>query len=1334
MLKLKLLFVFLIICTCTVSFTQIVINEIASRGNVQSINGDGSDWIEIYNAGITEVNLNGYGLSDNAIHLHQWIFPDVILPPASSLLVLASGENNLQLIHHWETAIAYDNFWQYFIGTSAPPADWNTITFDDGLWSSGQGSIGNGDGDDNTYISSTVSLFMRKKFTVTDISALNAAVLHADYDDAFVAYLNGVEIARSSNITGAPPAYNTGATIDHEAVIYSGGVPETFSINYDVLEAALLPGDNVLSIQVHNTNIYSSDMSSLFWLSFGIENSIEFYEPTPYFFNLSPVFLETSFKISTEGETIYLSDASANILDQKFSGYMDADHSIGRVPDASTAWCIISEPTPGLSNNLSECIGGYEPAPVFSLTPGFYSGSQTIEITSPSASSVIRYTLDGSQVNNTSPVYSLPVTIDTSSVVSAKCFSSGTLLPGPMIKNTYLLDEGDFGINVISISTDKGSLWDIDSGIYVLGTTYDPWYPYFGANFWEEWERAAHISYFDTDGNILFAKQMMLEIHGGWSRAESKKSFRIDFKNALDGGVEFPLFPDKPEVTSFNNFNLRSGGQHVWTSMIQDAFLARNMRTTYIDYEAYTPCHVFLNGVYWGIYEIREKADEHFAESNYGIDADDVDLMNGWTTLAGTDTGFVNLYNWIMTHDPDADAFYNYFADRVDVQNYVDYYIGEIYYQNIDFGGAYWGQNNIKFYREKNGGKWRHIMYDLDGAMGWFGGSVYDNFIDLIRNPASPSMNSYIFDRMLDNETFRIYFINRFADLINTIYQQEHMEAEMEELTNALVDEMGRQIDRWGAPYSVINWLNYTEGILNYNNTRISPARYQIKESFDLNQQRFITLDVQPPGAGYIQVSTIIPQEHPWEGVYFEDVPLQFTAIPNPGYTFSHWTPVDVIPDAEEINQSVTVFLNSSDLFEANFTGAAVEVDIIVSEFNYNSENTANSGDWFEIYNNGSDAVDISGWQLSDATGTNIFHIPVQTILEADAYLVIASDVAQFKNIHPDVINVMGDFNFKLDNDADTILFTALNGDAIFSVAYADNAGWPHGADGTGRTLELINYDGDLSDALNWFDGCMFGSPGTAYTPCNEQFVFSEINYNSADTADAGDWVEILNTSAATVDMSLWKFADRNDTIVFQFPVGTLLSGGERIVIANNTALFNERHADVTPLATNFYFGLDGAGEELRLFDADGIIRFSVIYNDAASWPIEADGGGKTLELANVHGVMNDASNWFAGCPEGSPAAAYDPTCGVVTYVGEHNISVLVYPNPADDYFIVHVNGLTMDDCWIALLDITGTEIFSERIKSNTDKTFYRKNLPAGLYFLKLQFDGNEIIRKIIFQ
>ena len=143
---------------------------------------------------------------------------------------------------------------------------------------------------------------------------------------------------------------------------------------------------------------------------------------------------------------------------------------------------------------------------------------------------------------------------------------------------------------------------------------------------------------------------MSLEIHGGWSRAEAQKGFRVDFKNQYDGALDYPLFGAKPELGEINNFNLRNGGQHVWSYKFQDAFLAKVMKETHIDYEEWQPCMLFINGQPWGLYEIREKADEHFVESNYGVDNNNVDFLNAWGALNGSDTGSVS-YTHLRAHE-----------------------------------------------------------------------------------------------------------------------------------------------------------------------------------------------------------------------------------------------------------------------------------------------------------------------------------------------------------------------------------------------------------------------------------------------------------------------------------------------------------------------------------------------------------------------------------------------------------------------------------------------------------------------------------------------------------
>lgn len=185
---------------------------------------------------------------------------------------------------HWETAVYANDEWNYWPGTSEPPAAWSLLSFNDDSWASGEGGIGYGDEDDQTVIDPVASLFIRHRFTVTDLSKIEEAILHADYDDGFVAYLNGTEIARA-NLEGSPPAFDTDATDYREALMYQGGLPEGFPLASVNLPDLLLEGDNVLAVQIHNRGgVFSSDLTSLFWLSFGINDDSSDYGPTPSWF------------------------------------------------------------------------------------------------------------------------------------------------------------------------------------------------------------------------------------------------------------------------------------------------------------------------------------------------------------------------------------------------------------------------------------------------------------------------------------------------------------------------------------------------------------------------------------------------------------------------------------------------------------------------------------------------------------------------------------------------------------------------------------------------------------------------------------------------------------------------------------------------------------------------------------------------------------------------------------------------------------------------------------------------------------------------------------------
>ena len=207
--------------------------------------------------------------------------------------------------NHWETAVFASDEWKYIVPISEPSSNWNEIDYDDGDWNYSQGGFGYGDNDDGTIIGPPViSVFLRTNFTVYDISKLSCAILSADYDDGYIAYLNGTEISRSNNLPepGTFVPFDETTYYDHEASLYNGGIPENIFLDSVLINSLLINGENLLAIQIHNVGPNSSDMSSNFFLTFGISDESEFYsQPPPWFqepiaydeFNLPIIMIDT---------------------------------------------------------------------------------------------------------------------------------------------------------------------------------------------------------------------------------------------------------------------------------------------------------------------------------------------------------------------------------------------------------------------------------------------------------------------------------------------------------------------------------------------------------------------------------------------------------------------------------------------------------------------------------------------------------------------------------------------------------------------------------------------------------------------------------------------------------------------------------------------------------------------------------------------------------------------------------------------------------------------------------------------------------------------------------
>jgi hypothetical protein len=1076
---------------------QVAINEIcpANNSTLYDEDGDTPDWFELYNGGSSSLNIGGYKITDDIAVPDKWIVPAGVYVPAFGYITLfASGKDRTVFFDHWETVVYASDTWKYTKPFIEPDSNWRRLTtFNDGLWSSGPGGIGYGDGDDATLLTQpTTSVYMRHVFTIVDTADIASAVFHMDYDDAFVAYINGVEIARANiGVNGTPVAFNTTALSEHEAKMYAGGAPDQFVINEAFLKSFLKVGSNVLAIQVHNVDPWSSDLTSLAWLSLGIKGSITNYGAVPSWFQLNASSLHTNFKLDQTGETLSLISPTGTLLSQRTYLEVLPDNSYGCQIDGSLAQRYFRIPTPNATNNTSAGYSEYVQDPVFSPDGGFYPGPLTLTISSATAGSEIRYTTDGSEPGMTSTLFSSPINVDSTMVIRARAFHAN-YLEGQIITNTYFIaDSSSPTLPVISITVDPDIMFDTVTGIYVKGPNAEASIPFYGANFWQEVEVPAYIEYFDKGRQLGFEQGIGIEIYGNYSRSYPQKSMKIIARDAYgDGTFSYQLFPRK-DIHSFKQFILRNAGTDWNSAHMRDALVhTLALQPTDCDVMAYQPSVVYINGQYWGVYNMREKINKYYLDDNHHLDQDSVDLLqyNG-LVMEGSNQRFIDMGMFMLTHDLSVPANFAVADSLIDLKNFADYFAIETWTNNWD-----WLTNNVRYWRDQRpGGKWRYILWDLDNGLGGLWSYTYNSLDTNLHKPFD--YTSLLFNKLLTNNDYRNYFIDRYADLLNTTLTSQHFNQVLHSVRNTIDPEMHRHFERWGTGFNEPNWgvagfgsyddwRNYQLHELEFfaGNRQIT-ARDHIQETFGLKKQVPVTLNVVPAGAGKIKINTITVDDMPWAGIYFDSVPISITAVANPGYTFGFWQSSIFYP-TPDTGITLTFVPDTSDVFTAYFFGAPDTAKVVFSEINYRSYISSDAGDWVELHNPTAWPFDLSKWKFKDADDANMFVFPEGTVLQGGDYLVLSEDLTKFTSIYPTVTNIMGDFHFGLSSLGESIRLVDPDMHTCVQVDFNSTYPWPIEPNGTELTLELLDVNGLQNDPGNWFAGCPLGSPGGPFVPC----------------------------------------------------------------------------------------------------------------------------------------------------------------------------------------------------------------------------------------------------------
>ncbi len=625
------------------------------------------------------------------------------------------------------------------------------------------------------------------------------------------------------------------------------------------------------------------------------------------------------------------------------------------------------------------------------------------------------------------------------------------------------------------------NLWDNETGIYVLGDTYENQDPYYGANFWEDWEKPAGIEMTGKDGNRIFSLNCGIKIFGAWSRARPQKSLAVFFRNEYgDPSLEgVQLFHSKP-ITSFKSFVLRNAGNDYDYTRFRDGFMTDLVKDMDNDIQAFEPVILYLNGTYWGHINLREKINEDYLDGNHGVDPEKVDILdNNSNVVEGSNEDYLELINFLNTNSLVSDANYEFVTGQIDISNYIDYMLSQIYFDNRD-----WPGNNIKYWKvQEEGSKWRWIMYDTDFGFGIYSASAYTlNTIQFALEPngpgwPNPSWSTLLFRKMTENTKFKNAFINRFADMMNTTFRADLVVAKIDSFASIMQPEIYRHSQRWGVP-SEGNWNSAVQTMRTFANNRAVYVRNHIIQQFTRAGIYNVNTVISPANAGGIYLNTIHIQAENWTGKYFQNVPVKLTAVPKQGYKFSHWE----INGTKNLNNSIEISLTKVTTCKAVFEETANDGNsVIINEINYKSAESADAGDWIELFNWGRADLDISGWVVKDSENDHIFTIPANTMLKSNAYLVVCASSRNFSAIHPEVLNRTGDFNFGLGASGDAVRLFTMNGTLVDSVAFGSTAPWATEPNGTGKTLELRHYTYDNSVADNWKASVAdFGTPGRA--------------------------------------------------------------------------------------------------------------------------------------------------------------------------------------------------------------------------------------------------------------
>ena len=630
-------------------------------------------------------------------------------------------------------------------------------------------------------------------------------------------------------------------------------------------------------IELYNTAM-DSVLLSAYFLSDDINDPFKWQLSDDYILAKSHVVLFASdknqgfhanFKISSQGEALYLSHLNVGIVDSFPPVPLLADQSFGRYPDGGAPMGILQAASPNAPNNsISHAFS----ALYFAPSEVFHQHPFGLKILASNPTATIRYTTNGEMPTVNSTLYSDSLFLSSldkkpndiseiptaeqwyppkENVFKAHVLRAAAFMEGRRISQvytkTYFVDKdivGRYHFPIISLVTENANLFDNDSGIYVKGN-YTNYYQR-----GRDWERPVHFEYIDLDGNLKVHQPLGLRAYGNKGRTLAQKSLLLYARESYGKKrLNHPFYKDKD---SFKRLIVRSASSNDWKNTLFKNELAQKVvRDLDLEHPSSQEVIVFINGEYWGIHHLNERMDEYFICDYFGIE--NIDLLSADAKVEeGSNSDFLALKQYLQSSDLSRQEHYLQIQQWIDVDNLIDYYCAQLFFSNTD-----WPHNNIKFWKAQENGKWRWLFFDCDECMSYEHYELLGDFIGRrgVRQDF-PQWSTYLMHHLFKNQSFRRSFRYRFEELLATTFSAENLMKHIDQTKALYAPHVQEHCMRWSMPNDINDWLEVVDGLYSFASLRPTVMREQLKDYFGN------PFSIYPnPSKGFINIELSVPDQ-----------------------------------------------------------------------------------------------------------------------------------------------------------------------------------------------------------------------------------------------------------------------------------------------------------------------------------------------------------------------------------------------------------------------------------------------------------------------------------------